>query len=108
MLRSCLTLCVSLSLLQCCAMTALYAFLAPIEDGAALQLVGTLTEPFLKDIIVPAIQTNHEELQELGFALATVLAGITGESFTPYYKDCMIAVTQILKHVSQLPIVIGI
>lgn len=84
---------------QCRALTALYAFLAPLEDGSASEFVESFTEPLLRDVIVPAIQTEHDELQELGLALATVLAGVAGESFAPYYSDCMGAVTRILKAV---------
>lgn len=80
-------------------MTALYTFLAPLEDEASSQLLDSFTETIARDIIVPAIQTDHDEMQELGFALATVLAG-AGESFTRYYTDFMGAAKQVLTNVS--------
>ena len=82
-------------------MTALYTFLSPLEDDTATTpLLLSFAESIPRDIIVPAIQTGHEEMQELGFALATVLAGVAGESFARFYTDFMEAAVQVLKNVS--------
>lgn len=80
-------------------MTALYSFLAPLEDGAAFELVEGFVEPLLKDIVIPAVQTDHDELMELGFSVATAVAGVSGKSFAKYRTDCIKAVIQVLQNV---------
>lgn len=84
---------------QCRAMTALYAFLSPLEDEPAQDMIKSFIDPFVKEVIVPAIQSNDEQLQELGFGLATALVGVAGNSFLKYYNECLSVVMQVLDNV---------
>lgn len=64
--------------------------------------MAPLLAPVLEAIVVPALQTDNEEMQEMGLATAAVLAGLAGVAFVPYYQQFFDGVREVLTPVRAL------
>eukprot|EP00914_Ancora_sagittata_P007474 GHVO01014675.1.p1 GENE.GHVO01014675.1~~GHVO01014675.1.p1 ORF type:complete len:1028 (+),score=209.00 GHVO01014675.1:116-3199(+) len=65
------------------------------EEGI---VAPALLEEMILHAVVPALEMSNTETKELGLALASALASVSGSAFVPYYDRFMTAVKNVLNN----------